>query len=242
MLQTSPSITISNLKMKRLLHFIMLFSAAICQTLSAQTSKTEPEDLQGWLVGNATVNLPKKWDVGTTFQWRTEGNISKYKGIYFSPEIGYKLMQKVRGFVQYRYATTNNGASSRVGLGMEYTDKAGAWNFDLRPQVQYTLAYAEDGDISSNSKWILRTRLSVRYGLSKNIDAFLQFEPFFTFDDSEYFIDNIRNTIGIKYEYAKDRKVSLFYIYRPDYARSYNRVFHVVGLKFDFDWKVKKRK
>ena len=99
----------------------------------------------------------------------------------------------------------------------------------------------EDGDLSSSSKWILRTRLSVRYGLSKNIDAFLQFEPFFTFDDSEYFIDNIRNTIGIKYEYAKDRKVRLFYIFRPDYARSYNRTFHVVGLKFDFDWKVKKR-
>jgi hypothetical protein len=100
----------------------------------------------------------------------------------------------------------------------------------------------EDGDLSSSSKWVLRTRLSVRYGLSEIIDSILPIEPFFTFDDSEYFIDHIRNTIGVKYEYAKDRKVSLFSIFRPDYARSYNRTFHVVGLKFDFDWKVKKRK
>ena len=42
--------------------------------------------------------------------------------------------------------------------------------------------------------------------LSKKIDAYASVEPFFTFDPTEYFIDNIRNTFGVKFEYAKNKK------------------------------------
>ncbi len=64
-------------------------------------------------------------------------------------------------------------------------------------------------------------------------------EPYFTFETGEYPIDNIRNTLGLKYEYAKNKKVEVYYIYRPDFAKSYNRTFHVIGVNVSFKAKRK---
>lgn len=57
-----------------------------------------------------------------------------------------------------------------------------------------------------------------------------------------YFVDNIRNTIGCKYKLRKDLKLDVFYIYRPDYSKSYNRVYNIIGFNADYTIKVKKHK
>jgi len=222
--------------MKRSFAYAIIILLISSESLHSQTSREDPVDLQAWYIAGMGLNLPKKWDAGLTVQVRTENNAADFRGFYLTPEAGYKITKKSRAFLNYRHAWTNNGSSSRVGLGFEYTFKPDRWKFDIRPQIQYTIKYADDGELSS-SKWILRTRVGISYEINKKLDAYIQFEPFFTFDRSEYFIDNIRNTAGLKYEYAKNKKVSVFYIYRPDFAKSYDRTFHVIGLKLDFDWK-----
>lgn len=223
--------------MKKIIVASILVTVFSMQALRSQTSSSDPTDLQAWYVAGLGLNLPNRWDAGMTLQIRTENNASEFRGFYMAPELGYKIQKKTRVFMNLRQAWTNNGISRRVGLGLEYSTKSNNWKFDFRPQIQYTMRYADDGELSS-SNWILRTRLGASYQLNKKLDAYVQFEPFFTFDRSEYFIDNIRNTAGLKYEYAKDKKIALFYIYRPDFSKSYNRTFHVIGLRLDFDWKV----
>lgn len=223
---------------RKILYIHILVLGVLSNTM-AQTSKLNPNDVEGWAGIDFKINLPKKFNVDFSYQLRTDSNISRYKGSYFSPEIGYELSKKIKTFANFRYATTNNGNSSRIAGGFEYSDKIKKWKISFKPHIQYTIKYAEDGDVSNTSKWILRTKLGAKYPLSKKIDAYASVEPFFTFDQTEYFIDNIRNTIGMKYEYAKNKKVDLFYIYRPDFARSYNRNFHIIGVNIDFDWKIK---
>jgi hypothetical protein len=204
-----------------------------------QTSKTDPVDVQGWTIISLGLDLPKKWEVGLTGQWRTENNATITKGIYLTPEVSYGINKRVNLFTNFRYADLMNAHSTRLGIGMEYSTKISGWQIGIRPQFQYTLSYADDGDGSAESKSILRTRLSVRHRITKKLDGYLQFEPYFTFSPDAYFIDNIRNTAGLRYEYKKNRRISVFYIYRPDYAKSYNRLFHVAGLRWDLDFKVK---
>jgi len=81
--------------------------------------------------------------------------------------------------------------------------------------------------------------LQARKKLSKKTDLYFSSEPYLTFEKGEYPIDNIRNTIGLKYQWIKNSKVDFFYIYRPDFAKSYNRTFHVLGVMLDIDLKVK---
>lgn len=218
---------------------INVISVCMMCTALAQTSRTDPNDVEGWTGIGLNLKLPGKWDAGMDYQLRTDSNISRYKGSYFTPETSYKLSKKLKAIANFRYASTNNGNSSRVGMGIDYAEKFKKWKLELRPQLQYTIKYANDGDVGNQSKWILRTKLGLEYALSKKLEAYTAVEPFFTFDKSEYFIDNIRNTIGLKYAYKKNNTLGFFYIYRPDYAKSYNRNFHIAGIKLDLNWKIK---
>lgn len=223
---------------KKILYTYIL-GLTILSTAMAQTSKSDPNDVEGWAGIDLKINLPKKFDFDFSYQLRTDSNVSRYKGSYFTPEIGYKLSKKIKTFANFRYATTINGNSSRIGGGFEYSDEIQKLKISFKPHMQYTIRYAEDGDVSNTSKWILRTKLGAKYPLTKKVDIYASTEPFFTFDQTEYFIDNIRNTVGLKFEYAKNKKIDLFYIYRPDFEKSYNRNFHIIGLNFDLDWKIK---
>lgn len=224
--------------LKKTFLFILIL-ACIMSPSFAQTSKTDPNDVEGWAGIGLNFKLPGKWDLGIDYQLRTDSNVSRYKGSYFTPEVNYKLSKKFKAIVNFRYASTNNGNSSRIGMGMEYAEKFKKWKLDFRPQLQYTVRYANDGDVSNQSKWILRTKIGMEHVLSKKLEAYASIEPFFTFDKTEYFIDNIRNTIGLKYEYKKNNTIGFFYIYRPDYSKSYNRNFHIAGIKIDLNWKIK---
>jgi hypothetical protein len=39
--------------------------------------------------------------------------------------------------------------------------------------------------------------------------------------------------VGVKLAVLEDVALDLFYIYRPDYARYYDRTFHVIGLEVE---------
>jgi hypothetical protein len=233
---TNSSYLIKICRISGLIFCLTIISGGI----RSQTSKSDPVDIQGWTIVSLGLNLPKKWEAGLTGQWRTENNMSSTKGFYLTPEISYGIHKKVKVFANFRYADVIGSHSSRVGIGLEYSTKISGFQIGLRPQFQYTLKYADDGDGSATGTSILRTRLSVRHRITKKIDGYLQFEPYFTFSPGEYFIDNIRNTVGLRYEYKKDRRISVFYIYRPDFAKSYNRLFHVAGIRWDVDLKWKK--
>lgn len=220
--------------------YAILGLAIVAFSLSgrAQTSKADPKDLQGWMQASLGLNLPKRWDASMDLQYRRQGDLGAFMGAYVSPSVGYGITKKMRVFANYRYARTSDAWSSRLGIGMEFTAKKSGWNIGFRPQVQHTLRYADDGDGSASAKTLLRARLQARHALTKRLDGYFSLEPYLNFDPSEYIIDNIRNTVGVRYEYAKGRRIGLFYMYRPDYSKSYNRDFHVVGVRWDLDWKV----
>lgn len=238
-MQPASPFTITKKPALKKIFLIHVISICMMCAAVAQTSKTDPNDVEGWAGIGLNIKLPGKWDIGMDYQLRTDSNVSRYKGSYFTPEINYKLSKKLKAIANFRYASTNNGNSSRIGMGMEYAEKFKKWKLEFRPQLQYTIKYANDGDVSNQSKWILRTKLGLEFALSKKLEAYTSVEPFFTFDKTEYFIDNIRNTIGLKYEYKKNNSLGFFYIYRPDYAKSYNRNFHIAGIKLDLNWKIK---
>ena len=211
--------------------FFLLSSFALASI--AQTSRSHPTDTEAWASISLKVDLPKKWSFDVEYQHRSDSNVSRDKGNYFSGEISRKMHKKLQGFVNYRFANTINGNSSRVGFGMEYKEKISKWELAFRPQLQYTYQFADDGE-SSNQQWFLRSRLYGSRSLPGRWEAYASVEPFFTFDKTEYFIDNIRNTIGLKHKFEKNKKLDLFYMYRPDFAKSYNRTFHIYGIKLEF--------
>lgn len=218
--------------------WLLLMLMCMGGSVRSQASKSDPVDAQGWLQASIGLNLPKRWEAKLDAQFRSQGNLQRFMGLYLSPSVAYGITKKAQVFANYRYARTAEAYSSRLGIGLEMTARKSGWNIGFRPQLQHTLRFADDGDGSATAKTLLRLRLQARHAITSRLDGYFSVEPYLNFDPNEYIIDNVRNTIGLRYEYAKGRKAGIFYIYRPDYSKSYNRVFHVVGMRWDLDWKI----
>ena len=206
----------------------------------AQTSRADPSDVQGWYQVGVDLDLPKKWKSSLDYRLRTEDNASAYRGSYATAELGRTVRKGMTLFGNYRFADVDAEITHRLGVGGEASRKLRGTTLSFRPQVQHRLQGSDD-EQGSDAKTLVRTRLELKRGLGRRFEVYASTEPFFNFD-ADYPVDNWRNTGGVEWEYMSGKTVDLFYIYRPDYAKSYNRTFHIVGMNLGFDVKLSKGK
>ena len=208
----------------------------------AQTSRADPSDVQGWYQVGVDLDLPKKWKSSLDYRLRTEDNATHYRGSYVTGEVGRTVHRRVELFASYRLADVDAEVTHRFGLGAQASRKIRGATLSFRPQVQHRLQGSDD-EQGTDAKTLVRTRLQLKGRVARWLELYGSTEPFFTFaGGAEYPVDNWRNTLGAEVEYGGGRTLDLFYVDRPDYAKSYNRTFHVVGVNLGFDVKVSGRK
>jgi hypothetical protein len=216
--------------------------AVASSMLSAQTSISDPVDVQGWYGGALRLDLPKKWDVIAQYRLRTVDNASQIRGSYLTGEVRHTPISHLTLIGSYRLALVDNGTFHRYAAGTQLSAKGDRSSVSLRGLVQYQRQNFSDNDEqASDTDAFLRSRLELEHRLSDRFGVYASTEPYVQLgaigDDAR--IDNWRNTVGVKWKYAKRRSVDLFYIYRPDYGRrTYNRSFHIVGVDLDFTHKI----
>jgi len=232
------------MKKKLLLIIALFFSGEILMAQSSVvhgTSKSDPKDVQGWYGSSVNINLPKKWSAYFNYQARFIDNLSYYNGSYLTIGAEKKLNKHIQFMGDYRLSLVRAGVYNRFTIGTELTKKIKSLTLSTRFQIQNQLQEFDDTSKPSDKSGYWRVRLQGKYPINKKLEAYASFEPIMKFG-GDYFIDNIRNTIGVKYKVRKDLKLDLFYIYRPDYAKSYNRLYQIIGFNADYTLKVKKKK
>ncbi len=210
--------------------------AAAAGPLAAQTSRADPTDVQAWYGAGVKLDLPRRWEASLQYRARMVGDARSYRGSYLTGEVGRGLGKRVQLFTGYRLALVDDGTYHRVAVGGEYEHRLGRTTLSLREIVQVQRQRFDD-DEQGDSDAFARTRARIEHALGERLDVYASVEPFLPIGgggEGRYAVDNWRNTLGLQFEYRKGRRVDLFYIYRPDYARSYNRTFHVVGADLDF--------
>lgn len=222
--------------MRRLLLLVPL----VAVPMTAQTSRSDPTDTQAWLGGALRLDLPDRWRASAEYRLRLVHNARDVRGSYITLGAGRRVAGPLTVSGSYRLALVDNGRFHRVAVGVEGEREAGRTTLALRGLVQYQRQNFTDNDeTSSDEDTFLRTRLEVKRELSRRVDIYASTEPYLAMG-ADHVIDNWRNTIGTKLTLAKGRKLDLFYIYRPDYAKAtYNRTFHIVGVDLEWTRKVK---
>lgn len=221
---------------------IAVWAAFQSAPLLAQASPVDPTDLQAWFGAAVRLDLPDKWTASLQYRLRMVDNASTYRGSYLTPELGRGFGKHLKIFGSYRLALVDNGTFHRYAVGAEVDAKAGKLGLSFRPMLQYQRQnFAGNDEQASDDDTFLRTRLEAKLPVTKAVQVHGSSEPYFKFGGGSL-VDNWRNTVGVKVEYAKHKEVDLFYIYRPDFAKSYNRTFHVVGFELGFDVKTSKGK
>ena len=208
--------------------------AALTTPLRAQTSPTNPSDVQAWYGAVLELDLPNGFEASLEYRLRMVDDASSYRGSYWTAEGAYGLSDWLSALAAYRLALVNGGTYHRYAIGAEAQyDPSDALRLSFRPYLQHQQQNFPDNDEQAgDEKTLLRTSLRARYELRDGLDVYASTEPYFAFGE-DYPVDNWRNTFGVKYNVFGDVAVDLFYIYRPDYARSYNRTFHVIGVELE---------
>ncbi len=202
--------------------------------LLAQTSAADPVDVLGWYGTSVTFDLKNKWEAGVDYQARFQNNLASYKGSYIS-FYGNKFITKRIGLqAEYRLGLVQGSTFHRFSVGGEYEPKVPVVDVGIRLLLLNNIQDFLDPVEASQNDLYWRARLKVGMRIDKKWAAYVSTEPVMRFGGNR-FVDNLRNTIGVKRRVSKNAKLDLYYMYRPDYAKArYDRLFHVVGLNLDF--------
>lgn len=221
---------------------LLLFLGTALSSVKSQTSAADPVDVLGWYGTSITGDLKDKWSVGVDYQARFQNNLAAYKGSYISFSVAKGISKRIGLQAEYRLGLVSSSTFHRFSFGGEYEPKVSKIDLAFRLLVLNNIQdFLDPADASQNDLyWRARAKMDVK--LSKKWSAYLAVEPVMKFGGNS-FVDNLRNTIGIKRRLTKVSKLDLYYMYRPDYAKStYNRLFHVVGINVDFKVSPPKKK
>lgn len=217
-----------------------LLLVVVAGGLSAQPTRSDPVDVQSRIGMQLKINLPRKWEGSLGYEARMISDASKYHGSYFDGELGRALGKHLILFGNYRFASVTDAQSHRFGFGGEAERKTTHFTVSFRPMFQYQRSLLDDAEQGSSDA--LRTRLRVKAPVGDRLALYGSSEPYFAFTGI-YPVDNWRNTVGMQWEFMKKRKVDVYYIYRPDYAKElYNRTYHIIGAEFSTEMTYPKQK
>jgi hypothetical protein len=227
---------------KRTLLLLAVLWLPSASTALSQTSRSDPVDFHTRYGTAINLDLPNRWEGALEYELRMVDNASTYRGSYFTAELGRGVTRSFTLMGNYRLAMVNEGTFHRFAAGGQVGTRLGDARLSFRSLMQHQQQSFHDEDLAGDADTYLRTRFRVRYPLADRVRAYASTEPFFTFAEGEYPIDNVRNTAGLQIEYRRRRRLDIYYIYRPDYARSYNRTFHTLGMNLDFEVDLFKRR
>lgn len=192
-------------------------------------------DFQTWYGSSLKLNLKKGWEVSGQYRLRLIENSSYYKGSYFFGQIDKSFNKHFLVFVNYRLALTDNGVFNRFAAAFEAKKKVNHFTIAFRPMFQYQKQqFNGDDEFKTDTDAYLRPRLTIKRPITKKLDAYIYAEPFINADPNAK-IDWWQNSAGIKYEFIKNIKANLYYIWQPDYShKKYTQTNHIIGLDLEF--------
>lgn len=224
----------------RYVTYVIVFLVVNTNIIFAQTSRTDPNDNQGWFGAKLKVDLPSGWGTSLDYQARFINDVNMYNGSYTTVGATKKINKHVELQADFRLAVVEKGTYYRGSFGFEASKGFGDFDFGLRMLVQNQLQDFNDEYKDNQREGYWRVRLEANYAPTDGIQLYVSTEPIMKFGGVRP-IDNWRNSAGVKIKVVKRTKLNLFYMYRPDYAKSsYNRLFQVVGLNLDYTLKIKK--
>lgn len=228
------------IRFKYITYAIVLLVYINTNAIFAQTSRSDPNDNQGWYGAKLKLDLPSGWGTSLDYQARFINDFNMYNGSYTTVGATKKIIKHVELQADFRLAVVEKGTYYRGSFGFEASKEIGNFDFGLRMLVQNQLQDFDDEYKDNQREGYWRAKFETSYAPTEGVDLYVSTEPIMKFGGVRP-IDNWRNIVGVKIKVAKRTKLNLFYMYRPDFAKAtYNRLFQVVGVNLDYTLKIKK--
>jgi len=224
--------------MKRNNTYVTLLLVLLMNASYGQATKSDPVDKQGWFSAAIDFDLPKKWRAEIEYQARVFNDFKTFNGSFYSIGFEKGLTSWLSLNTEYRLSKVLKGTYNRISAGFVVDKKVEDIKLDLRVLYQNQVQDFDDPRKENDKNNFIRIRMRGKKDLSDRMDLLLSFEPIYQVR-SGLQIDNYRIQGGLKYHFTKGTTLDVFYLNRPDFAKSYKRQYHVFGIAFKQEIKIK---
>lgn len=222
--------------MKKNKIYVTLLLVLLINSSYGQATKSDPIDKQGWFSAGIDFDLPKKWKAEVEYQARIFNDLKTFNGSFYSMGLQKGFSSWFALQAEYRLAKVLKGTFNRFSAGFVLDQKVNDVKLDLRVLYQNQIQDFDDPTKENDKNNFVRMRLRGRKEMTDKVDLLLSFEPIYQLQ-SGLQIDNYRLQGGLKYHFTKATSLDVFYLNRPDYAKSYKRQYHVFGIAFKHELK-----
>ncbi|MBP7931375.1 MAG: DUF2490 domain-containing protein [Chitinophagaceae bacterium] len=207
-------------------------------SVNAQATKSDPVDNQGWFSAGVDLDLPKKWKAELEYQARVFNDLKTFNGSFYSIGIEKGLSSWFALQAEYRLSKVLKGTYNRFSAGFVVDKKIKDVKLDLRVIYQNQIQDFDDPAKELDKDDFVRVRIRGKKDLTDKLDAIVSLEPIYELQNG-FKLNNYRIQGGFKYHLNKKSSLEIFYINRPDYGKSYKRQYHIYGLSFKQEVKIK---
>lgn len=180
-----------------------------------------------------TKDLRKGFQLGLQYQVRSVNNASQFQGSYFTLSTGYKINNIFSTQLDVRYATSPIWDRFRFAYYLNAQYKLNKFKYSCRVgylHEVYKQEFNEIGQFLPTYNFRLRARAERK--VFKKTKAQIGVEPVIALNNSKLNFRQIRNIMGLQWEFAKNNELSIEYMWQPFFMQSYLYSNHSIVLNY----------
>jgi hypothetical protein len=197
-------------------------------------------DAQLWTSVNLEKKLTPDLSIEFTEEVRIIENMTEAETIFSELGASYMFWKRLKLGAAYRFTLKRRLDDTYAHLNSwyvegSYHEKIKPFRFVLRLRYQSRYAEAFTSEKAGTPKNHLRTKLMVKYDLSKKTEPYVYAETFFKIGvpAAESF-DELRLCGGVKYAFNRMHKVDLHYLFCREYNAANPETAYVIGVGYYF--------
>ncbi len=211
----------------------ILFVVVICLVSITVTNAQYSNDFRSRTGLEITKDLRKGFQLGFQYQVRYFNNVSTFQGSYFTLSPSYKINNTWSTHLDIRYATSSLWDRFRFAYYINAQHKVNKFKYSYRIGYLHELYLQEFPEINqfmpTNN---FRIRARAEHKIFKNTKAQIGVEPVILLNNQTLSLRQIRNTVGINWEFAKNNELSIEYMWQSFYQQNYQYSNHSIILNY----------
>lgn len=199
-------------------------------------AQTPRQDGGMWAGVQISKDLPRNFSIGGQYQIRLDRNFGDIKWHYFYGNLGYRINNYLSTGLVYRYGTSTTVDRHSFAATITARYKGANWMVSYRTAYQRKQPYfnsSYEPGLEPQNLW--RHRFLAQYSITKRLDIFAFSELFFRFTNQRNYLQRLRNSVGVDWEFYKYNTITIAYIFQPEIFEPKPKWSHVLGITYQFD-------
>ena len=189
-----------------------------------------------WAGGTLELDMKKGFSLEMTSQVRIADGLARYNGYYGEAGMAYKINKYFKVKACYRYTNKAGHHDSEIRPTNNRERISGDLNFDIGKKVgfKYRFRYQYTRERNTHKEYnYLRNKLSLKYGLHKMAEPYIEAELFYRLDDANE-LRAYRYTIGLDSKISGNLNVKNFYRVEKEINTGLPQKYYIVGIMFSY--------